>query len=53
MTDPGGRNRDFVDGEKLALADAGGRAGSLAVNFNSLDLGTDESATRPRRCGGR
>jgi hypothetical protein len=43
MTDPGGRNRDFVDGEKLALADAGGRAGRLAVNFNSLDLGTDES----------
>ena len=43
MPDPVGRNRDFVDGEKLALADAGGRAGSLLVNFNSLDLGTDES----------
>jgi len=38
-SDPGGSNRDFVDAEKLALADAGGRAGSLAVNFTSLDLG--------------
>jgi hypothetical protein len=38
-SDPGGAGRDFVDGEKLALADAGGRAGALAVNFSSLDLG--------------
>ena len=38
-SDPGGSGRDFVDGEKLALADAGGRAGDLAVNFTSLDLG--------------
>jgi hypothetical protein len=38
-TDPGGSGRDFVDAEKLALADAGGRAGALAVNFTSLDLG--------------
>ena len=38
-SDPGGSNRDFVDAEKLALADAGGRAGPLAVNFSSLDLG--------------
>ena len=38
-SDPGGAGRDFVDGEKLALADAGGRAGALAVNFTSLDLG--------------
>ncbi|WP_028062653.1 hypothetical protein [Solirubrobacter soli] len=38
-SDPGGANRDFVDAEKLALADAGGRAGNLAVNFTSLDLG--------------
>jgi hypothetical protein len=43
LPDPVGRNRDFVDGEKLALADAGGKAGSLLVNFNSLDLGTDEA----------
>jgi len=42
-SDPGGANRDFVDGQKLALSDAGGRAGDFAVNFNSLDLGgTDE-----------
>jgi hypothetical protein len=42
-TDPAGANRDFVDGEKLALADAGGRAGAFSVNFTSLDLGgTDE-----------
>jgi hypothetical protein len=38
-TDPGGANRDFVDAQKLALSDAGGRAGRLAVNFSSLDLG--------------
>ena len=44
VNDPGGAGRDFVDGEKLALSDAGGRAGSLAVNFTSIDLGTDEAA---------
>ncbi len=38
-SDPGDANRDFVDAEKLALADAGGRAGQYAVNFSSLDLG--------------
>jgi len=44
-SDPGGAGRDFVDGEKLALSDAGGRAGKLTVNFNSLDLGgTDRGA---------
>ena len=43
-TDPAGTNRDFVDGEKLALADAGGRAGQFSVNFNSLDLGADDAA---------
>ena len=42
-TDPGGSNRDFVDAEKLALADAGGRAGALSVNFTSLDLGGSDS----------
>ncbi|MDA0181495.1 hypothetical protein OJ997_14415 [Solirubrobacter phytolaccae] len=42
--DPGGVSRSFVDGEKLALSDAGGKAGDFAVNFNSLDLGTDEEA---------
>lgn len=42
--DPGGVSRSFVDGEKLALSDAGGKAGDLAVNFSSLDLGTDDDA---------
>ena len=42
--DPGATSRDFVDGEKLALSDAGGRAGPLAVNFTSLDLGGDDTA---------
>jgi hypothetical protein len=41
--DPAGQNRDFVDGQKLALSDAGGRAGDLSVNFSSLDLGADEA----------
>ena len=42
-SDPTGSNRDFVDAEKLALSNAGGRAGALSVNFTSLDLGgTDE-----------
>ena len=42
--DPGGTNRSVVDGEKLALSDAGGRAGQYAINFSSLDLGTDDDA---------
>ena len=42
--DPGSANRSFVDGEKLALSDAGGKAGEFAINFTSLDLGTDEDA---------
>ena len=42
-TDPASTNKDFVDGEKLALSDAGGRAGDLSVNFSSLDLGADDS----------
>ena len=52
-SDPGGASRDFVDGEKLALADAGGRAGALAVNFTSLDLGGDDDSCRPRPRGAR
>src|SRR4051812_45672911 len=38
-TNPGSTHCDFVDAEKLALSDAGGKAGGLLVNFNSLDLG--------------
>jgi hypothetical protein len=41
--DPGGASADFVAGEKLALADAGGRAGALAVNFSSLELLSDDA----------
>ncbi len=44
--DPGAKSRDFVDGEKLALSDASGRAGPLAVNFTALDLGGDDTATQ-------
>jgi hypothetical protein len=43
-SDPAAASRSFVDGEKLALSDAGGRAGQYAVNFSSLALGTDEDA---------
>ncbi|MBE2319246.1 hypothetical protein DVA67_024935 [Solirubrobacter sp. CPCC 204708] len=43
-TDPGATSRSFVDGEKLALSDAGGKAGEFAINFTSLDLGADEDA---------
>jgi hypothetical protein len=39
MQDPSGAARDLVDGEKLALSEANGRAGALAVNFSSLDAG--------------
>jgi hypothetical protein len=46
VSDPSGSGRDFVDGEKLALSDAGGRAGSLAVNFSSLDLGGADDAAQ-------
>ncbi len=42
-SDPAGANRDFVDAQKLALSDAGGRAGALAVNFTSLELGDDDT----------
>jgi hypothetical protein len=42
--DPAGAQRDLVDGEKLALSEAHGRAGALSVNFSSLDAG-DGSAS--------
>jgi len=49
-TEPSGANRDYVDAQKLALSDAGGRAGEFAVNFSSLDLGDDdELAARAAR----
>jgi hypothetical protein len=43
--------RDLLDGEKLALAQAHGRAGSLSVNFSSIDTGdgSDESFANAAR----
>ena len=38
--------RDVVAGQKLALREAGGKAGSLKVNFVSLDLGPDAEPER-------
>ena len=42
--DPTGTSRDFVDGEKLALAQAHGRVGRLIVNFAALDLGATSAS---------
>jgi branched-chain amino acid transport system substrate-binding protein len=40
LPDPrSGAAADAVDGEKLALAQAGGRAGRFTINFSSLDEG--------------
>jgi hypothetical protein len=44
VPDPSGAQRDLVDGEKLALSEANGRAGALAVNFSSLDAGGGSDA---------
>jgi hypothetical protein len=51
VQDPSGAALDLVDGEKLALSDAHGRAGALSVNFSSLDAGdgTDEAAANVSR----
>jgi hypothetical protein len=51
VPDPSGAQRDLVDGEKLALSEANGRAGELAVNFSSLDAGdgSDEAAAEAAR----
>lgn len=45
LPQPGvGASRDIVDGERLALRQAGGRAGGLKVNFASLDETRGEPA---------
>jgi hypothetical protein len=49
MQDPSGAARDLVDGEKLALSEANGRAGRARVNFSSLDAGDGPSPTRRGR----
>jgi ABC-type branched-subunit amino acid transport system substrate-binding protein len=47
-----GAARDVVDGEKLALAQAGGKAGRFKVNFASLDEGGAEPAERAADAAG-
>jgi hypothetical protein len=51
MKDPAGASLDLIDGEKLALSEAGGRAGPLSVNFSSLDAGdgSDEAVADASR----
>ena len=47
MPDPEhGAARDIVDGEKLALAQAGGKAGAFKITFASLDERSDDPAER-------
>jgi branched-chain amino acid transport system substrate-binding protein len=36
--------RDIVDGQKLALAEAGGRAGAFTINFAVFDEGAEDRA---------
>lgn len=49
LPDPGrGTSRDMVDGQKLALAQAGGRVGELGINFVSVDEGTVGADDPPR-----
>jgi hypothetical protein len=51
VKDPSGTARDLVGGEKLALSQAGGRAGALSVNFSALDAGdgSDEATAEAVR----
>jgi ABC-type branched-subunit amino acid transport system substrate-binding protein len=44
-----GSARDIVDGEKLALAEAHGRAGDYTINFSSLDEAGDGARARMRK----
>jgi ABC-type branched-subunit amino acid transport system substrate-binding protein len=47
LPDPhSGADRDIADGEKLALAQRGGRAGEFGVNFALLDEVEDDPAER-------
>ena len=39
-----GVSGDVLDGEKLALAEAGGTAGAMGINFVSLDEGAEDPA---------
>ena len=52
LPDPGrGASRDMVDAQKLALMQAGGRAGELGVNFVSVDEGPIGADAPPRVAG--
>lgn len=42
-----GRARDVLDGERLALARAGGRAGAFEIELRPLDDGTPEDGWQP------
>ena len=44
-----GSSRDIVEGEKLALAEAHGKAGEYTINFSSLDEAGDGARQRKRR----
>ena len=44
-----GSARDIVEGEKLALAEAHGKAGEYTINFSSLDEAGDGARQRMRR----
>jgi ABC-type branched-subunit amino acid transport system substrate-binding protein len=46
-----GSSRDIADGEKLALAEAQGRAGDYTINFSSLDEGGAGPRKRQRAAG--
>ncbi len=44
-----GASRDVVDGERLALYEAGGKAGAYSINFASLDEGAGDPAQAQAR----
>ena len=46
-----GSSRDIVDGQKLALAEANGKAGDYTINFSSLDEAGKGARQRMRRAG--
>jgi ABC-type branched-subunit amino acid transport system substrate-binding protein len=46
-----GSSRDIADGQKLALAEAHGKAGDYTINFSSLDEGGAGARKRQRAAG--
>jgi branched-chain amino acid transport system substrate-binding protein len=52
LPEPGrGVSRDMVDAEKLAIKQAGGKAGDFGINFVSIDEGLIGEDTPPRVAG--